>query len=88
MKEQTMEKSKRKSVQKRNKASYKNLRMHSDKLSSYRDGSPLSSPMAQASTGDRESPADREYRRMRDGDVYRGSSKKSPHSNMSKRRYK
>lgn len=90
MKESTMESgtSKRKSLKKRNKAGYKNLRKHSDKISDYRQGAPLASPMAHGRTEEKESPADREYRRMVAGNVYHGSSKKTPHSNMTKRRYK
>jgi hypothetical protein len=80
--------SKRKKLKRRNVASYKNLRTHSDKISDYRHGPPLKSPMAEGRAEGRESIADREYRRMRDGDVYRGSSHKTPHSNKSQRRYK
>lgn len=87
MKEMTMDKSKRKKLKARNKASYAQARTHSDKLSSYSAGG-MPARKAQTDNDSWDNSADRAYRRLVHGDVYSGSSKKTPMSNKTKRRYK
>ena len=89
MKEMTMgTDSKRKTLKKRNKASYKNLKVHSDKLSVKKIGGQERGVMPSGDSGDRESPADREYRRMLGDKIYRGASGSAPSHNQTKRRNK
>lgn len=89
MKESTMAPgtSKRKKLKNRLGASYKASRTHSDKLSAYKHGGTLPSHMMKKNVETHENNADREMRRLMDGDVYRSAGKTVKKSNVSKRRY-